>query len=92
MSLYWILLALQCLDIGTTWYALERVSGAYEANPVMRWLFERVGLLPALLGTKAAFMAGVYYLQPDPWGLVVVILVYVGVVGHNVRNIIRSKK
>ena len=90
MSLYWILLVLQCLDIGTTWYALDRVSGAYEANPVMKWLFDRVGVIAGLIGTKIAFIAGVYFLQPAYWGLVVLIVVYLAVIGNNVYQLLRK--
>ena len=90
MSLYWILLVLQCLDIGTTWYALERVSGAYEANPLMRWLFGKVGVIAGLIGTKIAFIAGVYFLQPAYWGLVVLIGVYLAVIGNNAYQMVKK--
>ena len=90
MSLYWIILATQCLDIGTTWYALDRVSGAYEANPLMRWLFGRVGVIAGLIGTKVAFMVGVYYLQPASWALVVLIMIYLAVIGNNVYQLLRK--
>ena len=90
MSLYWILLVLQCLDIGTTWYALDRVSGAYEANPVMRWLFGKVGVIAGLIGTKIAFIAGVYFLQPAYWGLVVLIGVYLAVIGNNAYQMVKK--
>ena len=90
MSLYWILLVLQCLDIGTTWYALDRVSGAYEANPLMRWLFGKVGVIAGLIGTKIAFIAGVYFLQPAYWGLVVLIGVYLAVIGNNAYQMVKK--
>ena len=90
MSLYWILLVLQCLDIGTTWYALDRVSGAYEANPLMRWLFGRVGVIAGLIGTKVAFMVGVYYLQPAPIALWILIGIYLVVIGNNVYQMVKK--
>ena len=90
MSLYWILLVLQCLDIGTTWYALERVSGAYEANPVMKWLFGKVGVIAGLIGVKTAFMVAVYYVQPSSTVLMVIIAIYLAVIGNNVYQLLRK--
>ena len=90
MSLYWILLVLQCLDMGTTWYALDRVSGAYEANPLMRWLFGKVGVIAGLIGTKIAFIAGVYFLQPASIALWVLIVIYLVVIGNNLYQLLRK--
>jgi hypothetical protein len=55
----WILFAavalLQILDVITTIRAFKR--GAKEANKIMAWLMGKIGVVPALIATKTAFIA-----------------------------------
>jgi hypothetical protein len=44
-------------DVLTTVRGLDR--GAYEANPVMRWLMGVMGVLPALVASKGVLVGGV---------------------------------
>lgn len=50
---------LQVADFATTYIAIK--MGGAEANPVVRWAIENLGLLPSLIGFKALSIAGVYY-------------------------------
>lgn len=64
--------------------ALER-PGTREANPVMRWLFERVGTVPALVATKLAAVAAVWLTMGvySAWVLTAVNAGYAFVVWRN---------
>lgn len=57
------LIALQALDLLTTWLAL-RHPRAREVNSVLARLFAAVGVLPGLLLTKAAFVALLVWAAP----------------------------
>lgn len=58
-ALFGLFVALSVADAITTYRALRR-PGTREANPVMRWLFDRLGIVPALVATKAAAVAAVW--------------------------------
>ncbi len=58
MTLIIVLIGLQLADIVTTWLAL-RGGAAREANPVVRWFIERLGLVPGLVAAKLALVAPV---------------------------------
>lgn len=47
---------LKALDVATTISAINTGAG-FEANPVMAYLFESIGMLPALLLTFVIFSA-----------------------------------
>ena len=49
----------QALDAWTTVQALKRIP-AYEANPVMQWLIDRMGLKGGLLFAKVASCAVIW--------------------------------
>ena len=50
LGLFIALAALQAVDAATTLTVLAR--GGREANPAMRWLMRKLGLLPALVAAK----------------------------------------
>ena len=89
VALWGILALLQVADIGTTYYALERRTGAAEANPVLDWLFKRFGVLPSLLVVKAAMAVALWFIQPPLLAAGVLVAVYAYVVGNNVKIIRR---
>lgn len=81
---FWLLLiALQVVDIWTTWYALERVNGAYEKNPIMRWAFALWGTVPALIAVKSTMIAALWWLSPDIEVLGLLVLMYAWVCFNN---------
>lgn len=83
--LAYLLMALQVADGLTTYLALKK--GAAEGNPIMRKLFEKIGMVPALIITKGALMAIVWHWR-DVLGalwLAVFCAVYLAVAVNNVR-------
>lgn len=83
--------ALQVADIASTYIALQRVTGAYEANPLLNKLFSKVGVLPALLGVKALMGVAIYALSPPTIVAPVLVAAYAYVVGNNVKIILEAK-
>ena len=60
-------LVLQILDIISTYKALQK-PGVYEANKLMKFLMEKMGILPALIFLKgfiAAVICLALYFSPD---------------------------
>jgi hypothetical protein len=88
LQLVLLLAALQIADAASTLYFLKHTQ-LHEANPVLRWAFERFGPATSLLVSKGIFMAAIwYYHDVTPlWMLWSVAVFYVGVVGWNVYNI-----
>lgn len=85
---------LQVLDALTTYAAINR-RGAREVNAVMAGLFNRIGVLPALLLTKAGVVAllfagyyfDIYQTRLDLVLLALLMMFYTAVVMHNTLQI-----
>jgi len=85
-----LIILLQAADIYTTLRVLSQ--GGREMNKLLKWLMDRIGVLPALLVSKAVVIGGFVYLYfgadlvfyPVVGGLAVV---YAIVVWHNYREI-----
>ena len=58
-GLFAMFVVLSVLDGITTYRALKR-PGTREANPVMRWLFERFGIHQTLIVSKMAAIVAVW--------------------------------
>lgn len=54
-----LLAVLQVVDVASTAYAIRRGIG-YEANPVMAWLIDRLGLVLGLLLSKVVMLSLLY--------------------------------
>lgn len=57
----------QILDVVSTTLALKRPN-VEEKNPIMKWLMDRVGIIPALILSKVVavlIVAAIYLLLPD---------------------------
>lgn len=82
-AFFLLLIVLNILDIHTTIKILD--NGGKELNPVMAWLIDKLGIEPALVASKALFLAPVgYYLPSLPvWLMAALIAVYVYVVSNN---------
>ncbi len=50
-----IIISLQVLDIVSTYQVITSGKGT-EANKAMKWLMDRIGLIPALVVSKAVFI------------------------------------
>ena len=61
LSLY-VLLALQALDLTTTYIALKNPN-LVESNPLLNPLFKLFGVLPVMLVLKASFAAFLFWQQ-----------------------------
>lgn len=87
---YWhiiILIAvLQVVDIATTVYILRTGIG-YEANPIMRKLFEEISMVPALLVIKGATAAAAWHWR-DAMGMVGLGLLCAGYIAVAVNNVL----
>lgn len=93
-ALFYALVILQLADIATTHYAL-RTGKAREANCGMAWLMARIGVLPALIVTKAIFVAlACYMLRFDNvgWALGALCVLYGWVVFNNFKVIKTAAK
>lgn len=84
---------LQIADGVTTYIALK-LPGSREGNPVIRWVMDRIGILPAIVMIKAAYIALMYFGARDMGANVVMFwsLVYVAVVIWNVGKILKFRK
>jgi hypothetical protein len=58
-----IFIALQCGDFYTT-YTILKTGKGYEANPILRWIFDKIGYVTGLVIFKClAIAVGVYAAQ-----------------------------
>ena len=90
-TLFAVLVALNIVDVYTTARALA--LGAREANPVMRKLMDRLGIVPALLLSKAVALGILWWQIDHPWMpyvLSALCALYVYVVANNMR-VIRAR-
>jgi len=96
--LFTLFAILQVLDIYSTHEALK-TPGVYEANPIMRYLFNIFGPLPAMIVAKTIALAVIAYFLILPsitlhvivgFILVVGIFAYAYIVDKNFCNIQRK--
>lgn len=59
-ALFVLLVILQALDAWSTLRALKR-PGTIEANPVMRWLMDKIGDLEVMLVLKVAACVAIWF-------------------------------
>lgn len=103
--LYIVLVVLNVLDGVSTWKVVRPKHLHRERNPVARWIFAKLGLLPGILLAEflwiSAITAVVFLLGSLPvWGYVVLALLFIGIaiftwiVLNNLKNwrLIRSRE
>ena len=80
------IIVLQLADIVTTYLAISSGKGV-EANGILAPIFKRLGLVPALLITKGAFIALLIWGAPQiPVGLLVLMTAfYCWVIFNNIK-------
>lgn len=78
-----IIAALQLADAILTVRILNQ--GGREHNPVLRWVFERVGTIPTLAVVKLVFIAILVAVVPylPVWAYAAVAAVYIAIVAYN---------
>lgn len=92
MELLILLAVLQIGDVLTTLRFLK--AGIPEANPVARWLFEAVGVVPAILVLKILFLTVAFLALGQPYGKEIIAgfcFVYAYVVYRNYK-VVPSEK
>jgi len=84
------LIVLQVLDLITTYLCIARKKG-HEANPLMAWVFAKLGLPVGLLLTKGTVIAALLYggAALPPVAFYVLIAFYSYVVHSNIRIVRR---
>lgn len=92
--LFALLALLQAADVGTTYYVLYK--GGCELNPLLSGLMNRFGNLPVLVLEKCLMLAGIWFALPTMGPvkfqvgmLAFCVVIYLGVVGHNLTQIRR---
>ena len=86
MILYALLVALASADGLTTYKIIQ--AGGYEKNPVVRWLIEKMGLVPALVWSRLAVFAAGYLLTLPVagWYGAAILAVLCAAFGWTVKN------
>lgn len=84
--LFLLFIGLQMLDIYSTRKALDK-QGVYEANPIMRFLMNRMGVDAALVLVKVVGVAVFFYYLDSisPWVFIILNIIYAVVVYNNLR-------
>ena len=86
-----VLTALQLGDIWTTQYALRNIKAAKEANPVVRKLMDKLGILGGLLVLKVPFIVLIWTSTLPMWLMLGLIAFYGYVVVNNTRIILKHR-
>lgn len=83
-----ILIILQFIDVFTTYIALKN-STLFESNKVVSMLIDRIGLIPALVVIKGAFIILLWKVSPfvPSEVLLAILIFYCWVVFNNVKAI-----
>ena len=80
VALLFLFILLQIADCLTTVHILKQ--GGREANPVLAWLFNKVGMIPSLVVMKLITIGLVAWAW-NLWITVALCVFYTGVVGWN---------
>ena len=91
LVLLYVLTALQLGDIWTTQYALRNIKAAKEANPVVRKLMDKLGILGGLLVLKVPFIVLIWTSTLPMWLMLGLIAFYGYVVVNNTRIILKHR-
>lgn len=83
-----ILIILQFIDVFTTYIALKN-STLFESNKVVSMLIDKIGLIPALVVIKGAFIILLWKVSPfvPSEVLLAILIFYCWVVFNNVKAI-----
>ena len=87
VALLFLFILLQIADSLTTVHILKQ--GGREANPVLAWLFDKVGMIPSLVVMKLLAIGAVTWAW-DEWLTFGLTVAYMGVVGWNSYQIYKS--
>ena len=91
--LFILLCFLNLADAYTTYMSITTGVGK-EGNPVMAWLFDKIGIIPGLALSKILLLGCLWPLQYHPAGPYVIGLVcciYIAIVLNNLSVIVKLK-
>lgn len=93
MQLVYLLLTLQAADLATTLYVLRKGTGV-EGNPLARKLMAWFGPELGLALPKLALASAIWtFMNIVPaWAFALLCVMYIAIVGNNLRFVLRSKK
>ncbi len=92
MHFVYLLLALQVADLATTLYVLRKGTGM-EGNPLARKLMDFFGPELGLALPKLALAGAIWTFRATTpaWAFALLCVVYVVIVGNNLRFVLRKK-
>ena len=88
--LLWTVVALNVIDVISTYLAIKQYGGR-EANPIVKWLMDRLGLIGGILAIKVAALSPLFLIPFPDWLLGVLIGWYSFVAVNNVSYIIQKR-
>ena len=91
MTSFYVLLALQILDLLSTVIALKNPKLS-EANGPLSRIMQAIGVLPALVAVKCAAMLIIWHFRADMGSWITLLCgVYAVVIINNIRLIVRGR-
>jgi hypothetical protein len=82
--LFSIFIILQVLDFWTTYYVIKSGKG-HEANPVMQWLFDKIGIIGCFALAKSLAIIAMWFVKDVPILIGLIDTIYIYVVYQNYR-------
>jgi hypothetical protein len=86
---------LQVVDCYTTYVGLTRHSNVSEGNKVAAWLFDKIGMLPTMIGVKGILIASMIYVAvtaPYLWWIIALAAAWFTFIAVNNIKVLRSGK
>ena len=84
-------LLLQLIDAISTWYALTKVDGMTEGNPLIKWLMNKITIVGALAAIKIPLIIAVLIFPFPVTILSIMIIFYCFIVINNIVRILKKK-
>lgn len=87
LALKYLIILIALLQLADSFLTVQILKrGGKELNPFMDWLFSKIGVIPALVIVKLAFVGGLVVIMPyaPVAAYIVIALAYAGIVIHNV--------
>jgi hypothetical protein len=75
---------LQCVDFYTT-YTIIKTGKGHEANPILAWIFGKIGYLAGLTIVKGLAIAIGFILLQYWYALAIIDILYVWVIFNNIK-------
>jgi hypothetical protein len=88
--LFTLFALLQCIDLYTT-YTILKTGKGYEANPVLAWVFSKIGYPTGLVIFKGLCVIIGFFLMPYWYALAILNVLYLWVAYNNFK-VLKEKK